>query len=83
MLTRRVLLASVGVATPRNGPLPGAVRLTRVRVHGWVLERFRLLHPLRTDINQLTRSAPRYFHHAPQWVLAFIQLPGGGRSGLR
>jgi mannosyltransferase len=66
----------VGVALPRLSSTADIVAIRRVRVHGWVVSRFRLVRPWRVNIDQLTARSPRFFRRAPQWVLAFIQLPG-------
>ena len=75
--------AASGVASPMLGAaLPalhaplGTTRLASVRVKGWVIARFALVHRSQIDLNQLAGLAPRFFNHAPLQLLVFVQQPG-------
>jgi hypothetical protein len=68
--------AAIGVAMPRSMAPKGATLISRVRVYGWVVAKFRLRHPWRIDLDQLNSRASLFFRHTPQWVLAFVQRPG-------
>jgi hypothetical protein len=61
---------------PRTDSPPGARLIARFRVDNWIVARFVLTHPIRVDIKQLIRRAPRYFRATPRSLLLFFQQPG-------
>jgi mannosyltransferase len=62
-----------GSALPRSVSPPGARLLIRERVDNWVVARFALSHPELVSINQLDRSAHRFFRRTPEALLVFVQ----------
>jgi hypothetical protein len=47
--------------------------VARFRVDNWIVARFALTHPIRVNIQQLIRRAPRYFRATPRSLLLFFQ----------
>jgi mannosyltransferase len=66
---------SRGSALPRSVAPPGSRLLVRERIDNWIVARFVLAHPTRLSIRQLDRRAPRFFRHAPEALLVFVQRP--------
>jgi uncharacterized membrane protein len=64
-----------GSALPRSLAPRGARLLTRVSLGQWVVARFALRRPMRVDVGQLVRLAPRFFRRAPSALLVFFQSP--------
>jgi 4-amino-4-deoxy-L-arabinose transferase-like glycosyltransferase len=65
-----------GRPVPRSVAPPGARLVARFRVDNWIVARFALTHPIRVNIQQLVRRAPRYFRATPRSLLLFFQQPG-------
>jgi hypothetical protein len=64
-----------GIAEPRERALRGSVLVRRFRFRGWIIARFRLDRPLRTNLVRAQRIAERFFRRVPASLLVFLQQP--------
>jgi 4-amino-4-deoxy-L-arabinose transferase-like glycosyltransferase len=71
---------AVGFSIPRLTTPPGTVKVSRIRVHNFVIARYRLRRPWRVHVDEAGqlvdvqgRLAPRFFHRLPLWVLEVVQ----------
>jgi hypothetical protein len=74
--------AGIGSSIPRLSTPPGTVKVSRVRVYGWVVARFRTRRPWRVRIDPAGvlvdahgPLARRFFHRLPAWILQTVQQP--------
>jgi hypothetical protein len=62
-----------GLGLPQRTAPPGTILLSRRRVAGWIVARYRFLHPRRITILGLIAIVPRFYVHTPKSILVFDQ----------